>query len=43
MKSVTTVDVEQFDSYRTEFRENGFLVLPQVLSPEGCEFYVEAR
>ena len=41
MTSLTTVDVGQFESYRTEFRENGFLVLPQVLSRQECEFYVE--
>jgi hypothetical protein len=29
MTTITTVDAEQFENCRTQFRENGFLVLPQ--------------
>jgi ectoine hydroxylase len=41
MTTTNGVDVEQFEDYRSEFRENGFLVLPHVLSAEECERYIE--
>ena len=41
MTTITTVDAGQLKSYRTEFRENDFLVLPRVLSKEEPQFYVE--
>ncbi|HLH99867.1 MAG TPA: phytanoyl-CoA dioxygenase family protein [Acidimicrobiales bacterium] len=35
------VDRDQLDRYREEFWDNGFLVLPDVLSPEECARYIK--
>lgn len=41
MQVTTTVDVKQLELFRDEFRENGFLVLPGLLSADDCTRYIE--
>ena len=40
MQTTEAVDIGQLALWRDEFRENGFLILPGVLSPEECEKYI---
>lgn len=41
MTDTTTTDLRRLEQLREEFRENGFLVLPGVLSEEECQAYLE--
>lgn len=41
MQLTTSVDIKQLESHRDEFRENGFLVLPDLLSVDDCARYIE--
>lgn len=38
---MTTVDIKQLEQWRDEFYENGFLVLPRLLTPEECAKYID--
>ena len=41
MQTIESVDLRQLELRREEFRENGFLVLPGVLSGEECAKYID--
>ena len=41
MQSKTLVDIAQLERQRNEFWENGFLVLPGLLTPEECATYID--
>jgi hypothetical protein len=40
MQAIDSVDVKQLELWRDEFRENGFLILPDVLTQEECDKYI---
>jgi ectoine hydroxylase len=41
MQTITPIDVDQLTAYREEFQENGFLILPDLLSADDCHRYIE--